>query len=1265
MIDRGAPFDDVNNNGNFDIGIDIPGVKNAAQTIFICMTDGFPENHSIAEGFSGGTQPLFAEVSVSAWQYDNPGYEDIQFIKYHIINKSLVEWKKSYFSMFIHSQIGDSLDDYVGCDTVRRLGYTYNRDNQDGTGSGNSYGAAPPAVGMTLLHDNMGLGMTSFHYVVPMQIEIDPACEEFPYNPMDAYNYMRGYKKDGTPWLDATSISPKQTKYTFPGDPETNTGWTEYNGIIGNCNGALTGNVVPNYSRQRTFMMSTGSETNNLPCPSFIDFHYAQLVARGSDNKNSVTKLKLLSAEALSSLTNSSSPYEVIREQTILNANNISTWVWNTGVFNHDLRTTNTPGFEWPKGSGKFAIFSTGLTIGAYVNNDLRLAAISNEGEYAPGYSSAGIAYTTPNFKLYKIKRSDNFSNSSDYTNWSLMVPFGAPYIDIDGNGQFNPLIDMPGVKGAGQTIFECITDGFPENHTTSEGFSGGTLPLYSEMHLTAWSYDTIPQLTDVQFFKMEVINKNSWKWDSTFFGIVCDADLGYPTDDYIGCDTTRKLGYCYNSTDPDGSWSPYGYGAHPPAVGIDLLKGAHSQTNDIGLSSAIYYTSTGSSGIVCEQDPNSQPITAYNYLKGYKKDGTPWLNPLTSPPAITKFCYPGDPETNTGWTEYSGMIKNCGGVTTGAVEGSPPGDRRFILNSGALNFHVNPSDTQTILDDFVQTVYDNNFVISVNPISSEVPDKFLLTDKVDALPSLTNSSLPYAVIREQTILNANNISTWIQNTGTFNQDIRTNNTPGFEWPKGSGKFAVFTSGLSLGAYINNELRLATISYVGEYAPGYSSAGIAYTTPNFKLYKIKRGDNFSNSSDYTNWGLMVPFGAPYIDVDGNGQFNPLIDMPGIKGAGQTIFECITDGFPDNHTSSEGFSGGTTPLFSEMHLTAWSYDTIPQLTDVQFLKMEVINKNNSPWNKTYFGLICDPDLGDWSDDRRGCDTNRSLAYCYNGDNQDGNGSGRTYGTNPPSVGFDILRGAINNNTNAPIKMSSFNYYLRSGGGEPPTCEFPPSTPIEAYNYMKGLKKDGTSYINPLTLQTTKYNFTGNPETGEGWTEFNGRIANCGGTLTDSIIPLNAYDVHFMQNSGAEDLTIASGEKQTFIFAQMIARGNNNLNSVTKLKQLDDFVQTVYDNNFVIAINPISNEVPDKFLLRQNYPNPFNPETTIKFEIPQNDFVNLSVYDLNGRLIEELVNEKLFGGTYEVNFTAKNLSSGIYFYKLLSSSFTETRRMILVK
>ncbi|MBS1513782.1 MAG: T9SS type A sorting domain-containing protein [Bacteroidetes bacterium] len=99
--------------------------------------------------------------------------------------------------------------------------------------------------------------------------------------------------------------------------------------------------------------------------------------------------------------------------------------------------------------------------------------------------------------------------------------------------------------------------------------------------------------------------------------------------------------------------------------------------------------------------------------------------------------------------------------------------------------------------------------------------------------------------------------------------------------------------------------------------------------------------------------------------------------------------------------------------------------------------------------------------------------------------------------------------------------------------------------------------------------------------------------------------------------------------------------------------------------VIGINNISSEVPSKYSLSQNYPNPFNPVTNIEFSLPEKSFVKLSVYDISGRQVAQLVNENLSAGTFKYDFNAENLTSGTYFYKLETDKFSETKKMILLK
>jgi hypothetical protein len=98
---------------------------------------------------------------------------------------------------------------------------------------------------------------------------------------------------------------------------------------------------------------------------------------------------------------------------------------------------------------------------------------------------------------------------------------------------------------------------------------------------------------------------------------------------------------------------------------------------------------------------------------------------------------------------------------------------------------------------------------------------------------------------------------------------------------------------------------------------------------------------------------------------------------------------------------------------------------------------------------------------------------------------------------------------------------------------------------------------------------------------------------------------------------------------------------------------------------IEVKQISNIVPSSYSLQQNYPNPFNPATNIRYQIANNSFVVLRVYDILGKEIATLVNDKLSAGTYEVKFDGSNLPSGIYFYKLETENFKEIKRMMMIK
>ncbi|MBN2364763.1 MAG: T9SS C-terminal target domain-containing protein, partial [Calditrichaeota bacterium] len=89
------------------------------------------------------------------------------------------------------------------------------------------------------------------------------------------------------------------------------------------------------------------------------------------------------------------------------------------------------------------------------------------------------------------------------------------------------------------------------------------------------------------------------------------------------------------------------------------------------------------------------------------------------------------------------------------------------------------------------------------------------------------------------------------------------------------------------------------------------------------------------------------------------------------------------------------------------------------------------------------------------------------------------------------------------------------------------------------------------------------------------------------------------------------------------------------------------------------------IPVEYNLEQNYPNPFNPVTTIAFSLPEARFVSLKIFNILGEEVASLMNQEMAAGVHNIRFDARNLVSGMYFYRIEAGSFREVRRMMLVK
>ncbi|MBE0572422.1 MAG: T9SS type A sorting domain-containing protein, partial [Ignavibacteriaceae bacterium] len=122
---------------------------------------------------------------------------------------------------------------------------------------------------------------------------------------------------------------------------------------------------------------------------------------------------------------------------------------------------------------------------------------------------------------------------------------------------------------------------------------------------------------------------------------------------------------------------------------------------------------------------------------------------------------------------------------------------------------------------------------------------------------------------------------------------------------------------------------------------------------------------------------------------------------------------------------------------------------------------------------------------------------------------------------------------------------------------------------------------------------------------------------------------------------------------------------NLFALAWYCETQDTFAVMGEKDFVTDVQDLPGNIPAAYSLEQNFPNPFNPSTKINYSLPVEGFVTLDVYNSIGQKVATLVNETKTAGTYSVNFDASDLTSGIYFYKISSGNFTETKKMILLK
>jgi len=545
--------------------------------------------------------------------------------------------------------------------------------------------------------------------------------------------------------------------------------------------------------------------------------------------------------------------------------------------------------------------------------------------------------------------------------------------------------------------------------------------------------------------------------------------------------------------------------------------------------------------------------------------------------------------------------------------------------------------------------------------------------------------------------MQGNNINTVFSTDGVFNFDkvTFTSGSAGLLWPVSSPtRIAVnYASGLMIAAKVGTqrELRAAGSHYDSHFSPGNIPV-IGQVPPNsvcndssWRGYLVQLTDptlfgggtrvKFAGGRQYTfnydswaNW--PVDKGAPYVEVNGIPGYQPSWngDRPGI-GNGMTarpielsfmVYMDYTNCTNNYHETGFALPGGTLPLGLEIQQLVFMFDCYP-LQDMYFMKLRLINKSSVVWDSTYFAVLNDQDVGNSFDDAGGVDTAKHMVHSHNADNDD-----QDYGPNPPAIGCRLLQSPLRFTGNlldtaklpydtiTGFKLNGLtsNFLISNGG--PDSCLSDPRNAIGAFNLMKGKTTCGNTKINHVTNQPTLFSYNGNACNRTGW--------------YDSAI--SGRDIREWASSGP--FTMNSGDTQIAVIAYIIDRSGNNIQNICIIQSLSDSALYHYYNDFrlciPIGIQPISTEIPQTFELFQNYPNPFNPTTKIRFQIPLRngrDRILLKIYDALGREIETLVNEQLNPGTYEIDWNASKFSSGVYFYSLTGGTFTQTRKMVVLK
>ncbi len=977
--------------------------------------------------------------------------------------------------------------------------------------------------------------------------------------------------------------------------------------------------------------------------------------------------------------------------EALLDANNVKARILNTG----GLFWRGTPSvYRVPKFGTSNAIFVADIWVAGQVDGEIRTAA-SRYGpwEFWPGpldEQGNPPADCKPYDKIYNIYLADiqeyeaSGIASEDLQNWPWEL--GAPVIDGDGIPDNYNLAggDRPEVRGH-QTLWWVMNDRGNSHDATN------ATPLGLEVQVTVFAARSDEQAIDnATLYKYKIINKNDNAIEEAYVGFFKDVDLGNFSDDYVGSDSTLGLGYVYNADNNDEGGE--GYGVAPPAIGLDILQGPLASKDGIdndkdgsidedgerlSMTSLMYFTGGG----VVTGDPVTKE-DYYGYLRGIWKDGQTLTlggngRDFSNIPA--HFAFPGDPATGEGWSMVNPDPEN------GTLDPIDASDMRFIHSSGP--FTMMPGEAQEIVyaviwargaDNLdavtelkaaaasVQEAFEAGFNIpeptpqSFRPLELLSPANGTLDQPVDlsvrwqplefptdfqvvydTSPSFSSGQLlsisADSIIQLLELLPSTTYywrvraidggtrgpwsETWIFTTSNQALGNRTNRIAGFMTtqnaagpltPPDMAAFAFNDSGFPV--------LEGTLTPEGSYPESDRPTVDVQQSTNSSVWGIHTGgttrSQYENDNGQSFLERTVRNG---FDVIGTNDFEwrfPQECFDTLDGVVQDEDCLAVRRFSDN-------------AHVEVPFQIWNTGTLPDTTD-DFRLVPVICEEMC-------GAGSESGVFDLAQDHMisGGDNDPFTDWIYW--NAPGDKTPGRQGYDAFFAGTDDILDEI---------FARMVLVQHNGGSMPP--------------YVASLPEPGTVFR--IVTEPLPPPFLSAP-------------------ANEDILSQQSVSLFWqsLRSLAQIQIDVSPDFSNPIVDQADLLNNNYSLDSLATNQTYFWRVRNIGADgapltdwsviwSFTIPLNVSIDGpglLPATYVLEQNYPNPFAATTTIQYAIPSESHVNLEVFDLLGRRIKTLVDERLSAGRHEARFEESSLSSGVYYYRLTAGDFTDTRSMILMR